>query len=568
MQKILALVFAAALAGCLSGDAPPPGDDGAGDEKAVRGLAAEGAQIVHDGPNLTFVWTGQLASGAAMPLGGAAPESDSVAYAFEVDASVGVVTVWLDAEGGAVAQVRDAEGHVLCAPRAGRVCTVAANAPETQSWPVTVTSLAAAGTSYELTATLSPWPPTYGHDPTAAAGFVVDGAGVRGGEPTLAPLGDGRLLVVAGGDVLRWEGVGEWTDVTPPLDQTASATLDPFLVGDPETGRVYVSQLAACQRVSFTDDAGASWTSNPAACGGPDQHHQKLAVGPGPVGRVVHMMTMNLATWLATDDTVITYAASHDDGRTWIQSPALTEAVHGFEARAIGNVAASEDGTIHAISYLCDGFVDALYNGVGIGRSADAGATWSWTRIGPGGGPCEGIDPGIAAVDGAVHAAWWDASDGTFRLWYATSEDSGATWSRPSILPTPGLGSFVFADAAASADRVAVAFLATPDSGMGANQAPGWARWFPYLATVQLGADNASWQVVRLEDHPVQIGQICMDGPQCLDGARNLLDFIDVQLDADGRAYVTYADGCDDECTTNWQSRGAEVHVAVEPTGG
>jgi hypothetical protein len=78
-------------------------------------------------------------------------------------------------------------------------------------------------------------------------------------------------------------------------------------------------------------------------------------------------------------------------------------------------------------------------------------------------------------------------------------------------------------------------------------------------------AEAGAWEVVRLEDHPVQLGQICMDGPQCLDGARNLLDFIDVQFGPEGRVHVAYPDGCDEECGWNWESRGAELRIAVEP---
>lgn len=561
MRNVAFLLIALMAAGCLTGTPPP--DEGAGDDATptVDHLTAEGAETLDEDVNRTFVWQGDLGAGAYLPLGGPAPDSDSTQHVIPVDENVSVLVVSLDASAGAVAVVRDADDHVRCAPRDGRICTVDVN--ESAEWVVTVTSVAPEGTSFTLRATVSPLPPVYGIDGTPAASYAVEEAGVRGGEPTLAVLEDGRVLVVAGNSVLRWEGPGSWTDVTPPADEAGGITLDPFLVGDPVTGRVYVSQLAACQRVSWTDDAGDSWTSNPLACGGPDQHHQKLDVGPGPTGRAVHMMTMNLASWLATDDTVVTHAASHDGGFSWLQSVALTESVHGFEARAIGNVATSEEGTVHAIAYLCDGFVDANYHGLGVGRSTDGGATWSWQQIAPGGGPCEGIDPGIAAVGSSVHAAWWDASDGSFRLWYAASDDAGAMWSEPVAIPTPGLTSFVFADAAATDERVAVAFFGTPDSAVGANQAPSWSRWFPYLAT--RAADGGNWTVERLEDHPIQLGQICMDGPQCLDGARNLLDFIDVQFGPEGRIHVAYPDGCDADCTANWQSRDAALRIAIEP---
>jgi hypothetical protein len=50
----------------------------------------------------------------------------------------------------------------------------------------------------------------------------------------------------------------------------------------------------------------------------------------------------------------------------------------------------------------------------------------------------------------------------------------------------------------------------------------------------------------------------------CLDGARNLLDFIDVQIGGDGRAYVAYADGCEGTCARPWESRGSTLKIAIE----
>lgn len=452
-MRRLAAIASVFLAGCLAAPvAEPP--TGSTAPPALNTLEAPGATIIEDGTNRTFEWRGDLGRGAAIPLAGAAPGSASLAFEVPVDASVGTLTLELIATDDAFAQLRTDEGRLACAPRAGRVCSVEVPNEGPAAWALTITSLAPQGSSYVLRATLHPGKPAYGTDPTVGGLFDVFEAGVRGGEPTLAVLKAGRVLVVAGASVLRLDLDGSYTDVTPPLDEATRQTLDPFLVGDPVTDRVYVSQLASCMRLSWTDDAGGSWTTNPMTCGGPELHHQKLAVGPGPVGRAVHLGMMNLASWLATDEVVVTHARSFDGGVAWTQNPALVKQVHGMEARAVGNVAVGAGGVAHIIAYLCDAFVDAEYNGVGVGRSTDFGATWTWQRIGQGGGRCEGIDPGIAAVGESVHAGWWDFSDdGTPRLWYARSTDAGATWSEQAIVPTPGIRSFVFADAAASEDR-------------------------------------------------------------------------------------------------------------------
>ncbi len=191
MHRITTVLVAVALTGCF-GAGPPVSDDTAPATPSVHHLNAPGAEALDEGVNRTFVWTGDLGRGASMPLGGPAAQSDSTVHEIPVDGSVGVLRVALDAPGGAVAVVRDAEGHVLCAPRDGRVCSIDVQANQTETWPVTITSVALDGTAYELRATVSPLAPVYGDDPTAAASYLVDAAGVRGGEPTLAVVDDGR----------------------------------------------------------------------------------------------------------------------------------------------------------------------------------------------------------------------------------------------------------------------------------------------------------------------------------------------------------------------------------------
>jgi hypothetical protein len=481
----------------------------------------------------------------------------------------------LDSEDVGVAFVRDGDGHLLCVVRTGRVCAGPVPGDAAGPWSLAVSSLTPRGGAYSLRVEEYADPPVPAGDglPAAGPGVAVARSDLDGGEPTLAWLPDGRILAAAGSGVARLELDGSFTDATPPVDAAARQTLDPFLYGDPATGRVYVSQLASCMRLSWTDDGGATWLTNPATCGGPEQHHQKIAVGPGvgPGPRVVHIATMNLASWLATgtteppatgQQTTIFHSRSVDGGLTWSQNPAFVQEAEGMRARAVGNIAAMDDGTIAIVAYLCDRFVDADFNGVAVGRSTDLGLTWTWTKVAPGGGRCEGIDPGIAAAGDKLYVAWEDLTEGTGHVWWSVSGDGGATWSERQALPTGDLGSFVFTDAAASADRLAVAFLATADTPIGPTQAPGWALWRPYLASLDL--KSGDWSVVRLQEDPVQVGPICMDGPMCLDGARNLLDFIDVQLSTDGRAAVAYPDGCEGACALPWQSRDAFLRIASE----
>lgn len=555
MRLAAAAIALLCLGGCLSSPGTDPVAQG-GEAAAADPLA----------PVLVTWLNGTLGDGAEVPLATSALLRGYSHTLADVPLHPGARRFELRLESGdvGIAFLRDGDGHLWCAARTGRVCSNVVPEGAASPWALDVVSLTPGGGAFSASVAQHLDSPLLSEDGLPPSDLMVFRTEGSGGEPTLAWMDDGRLLVTPDAGVYRLEHDGSFTDVTPLLDAATQQTLDPFMVGDPATGRIYVSQLAQCLRLSWTDDGGASWTTNPAVCAGPEQHHQKIAVGPGPtpLARTVHVATMNLASWLTTDELVIVHSRSIDGGVTWSQNPAMVKQTAGMEARAVGNIAVLDDGTIAIIAYLCDRFVDAEYNGVAVGTSSTFGATWQWQAIAPGGGRCEGIDPGIAAAGDTLYAAWEDLSAGPGHVWWSTSLGGGA-WTERQPIPTGDLGSFVFTDTAASAERWVAAFLATPDTTLGPTQAPGWAHWYPYLATLDL-TKPGNWTVTRLQDDPVQIGPICMDGPKCLDGARNLLDFIDVQLGPGGRAAVAYADGCEEDCAYSWQSRDSQLRVAVE----
>jgi hypothetical protein len=65
------------------------------------------------------------------------------------------------------------------------------------------------------------------------------------------------------------------------------------------------------------------------------------------------------------------------------------------------------------------------------------------------------------------------------------------------------------------------------------------------------------------EDDPAQIGCIWQSGGS--NPCRNLGDFIDL-TQLDGRPYLVFPDGCD-HCSTDAESRGSAVTVAILETG-
>ena len=105
-------------------------------------------------------------------------------------------------------------------------------------------------------------------DPLGAA-FFVNSVGENGPEPSIGIDSSGAIYFQAMEKTMKsTDGGRTWANVNGQL--ALPATLDPYLWLDPVTDRVFANQLyVACSYLTFTDDGGASWTSNPAACGTP-----------------------------------------------------------------------------------------------------------------------------------------------------------------------------------------------------------------------------------------------------------------------------------------------------------
>lgn len=100
------------------------------------------------------------------------------------------------------------------------------------------------------------------------------------------------------------------------------------------------------------------------------------------------------------------------------------------------------------------------------------------------------------------------------------------------------------------------------------------AHWHLYV-TYSLNAldDDPVWTTVRVTRDPIQVGAISTNTGDAPPGSRNLLDFIDLEKDADGRVYIAYADGCTGPCAddadhaTPEMSRDAAGRMAILERG-
>jgi hypothetical protein len=98
-------------------------------------------------------------------------------------------------------------------------------------------------------------------------------------------------------------------------------------------------------------------------------------------------------------------------------------------------------------------------------------------------------------------------------------------------------------------NRAAFAFLGTTTGGNDQDTANFAGVWHLYIATTIDG--GKSWKTVdATPTDPVQRGSICTGGTTCGDD-RNLLDFMDVTVDGQGRVLVGFADGCTGACAAD-----------------
>src|SRR5439155_11132296 len=68
-------------------------------------------------------------------------------------------------------------------------------------------------------------------------------------------------------------------------------------------------------------------------------------------------------------------------------------------------------------------------------------------------------------------------------------------------------------------------------------------------------------------NEPVQRGSICVSGTTC-SANRNLLDFNDVDVEAEGRVLAAYADGCVGSCVSGGPNSYTAKATIVRQVGG
>lgn len=337
-----------------------------------------------------------------------------------------------------------------------------------------------------------------------------------------------------------------WADVTPGLGPVSlpPQSNDPYVYVDPDNGRIFLSDLQAliCSTLSFSDDGGASWVTNPLGCGHPvgGQDHQTVFTA---TPRMVTTVGYDKVVYYCINRVADSACATSLNGGISFGPlrPLVYTGIEPCGGLIAGGLhahgAAAPDGTVYIPKGHCGVPTVAI--------SQDDGLTWETVTIAD--GPRVNGHEVPFAVDeaGNAYAIWISDED---RLPYlATSADGGRTWNAPVMVAPPGVGTAAFPSIAAGSDgRIAMAFYGTAAAkeyaDMEAND-----TWNGYItiATDALSADM-TLASVTVNDPADPIARGVCGGTRC----NGVGDFIDIVIDAEGRPWGAFVDVCNDECAT------------------
>ena len=335
-----------------------------------------------------------------------------------------------------------------------------------------------------------------------------------------------------------------WADRSASLatgcPQGSTTSLDPILYTDRLTGRTFESQLAGKAALTcYTDDDGATWTPTSGSGINSGVDHQTIGGGRWAAGGLGALTSYPDAVYYCSQDIADALcASSHDGGLTYGPAVPMYDLTQcgGLHGHVKVDPAS---GTVYVPNKGCGA-------GQAVAVSEDNGLTWAVRPV-PGSTPGDS-DPSVGIGSNGTVYFGYQAADGHARV--AVSHDHGKTWLHGQDVGAQlGVQNVVFPAVVAGDDnRAAFAFLGSTTAGNYQDAANYTGVWHLYIATTIDGGQ--SWQTVdATPTDPVQRGSICTGGTTC-GNDRNLLDFMDVTVDPQGRVVVGYADGCTAACAT------------------
>lgn len=377
-------------------------------------------------------------------------------------------------------------------------------------------------------------------------------------EPTLGVTSAGTVFYAGRNSnvdpvALRSRDQGRTWTAVPPVSHKSS--LDPYMWVDPSTERVFTSDLGptvTCSPLSFTDDEGENWTTNP-VCGETD--HQNVFGGSPPDGgerpsgypNVVYFCAISGGA-LASTSTATACSKSLDGGSMFLPTgePAYPPRVAEdgtFCDGAAGHGAVGPDGTV----YVPRGWGEECRRPY-VAISDDEGATWTRVEVSDIPLP-EGAHEAGVAVDeqGNVFFSWVSEHGHPY---VAVSRDGGLTWGQPWDVLPPGVdrvSAFTASIDAGGPGAMAAVFMGTEDpQGTSAEDT----TWNGYLVTSSSALRRKPTFIAASindpETNPLWKGKC--GSVRC----GNIGDFLDVVIGPDGTPWAAMVDSCpgaDNRCT-------------------
>ncbi len=521
-------------------------------------------------------------TGTAGPvICGAATPCDDFALTVQTPAGYGdthslkISVQWPVAAADFDVYLLDANGAEVSSAASSSDPEVLLAAPTSGRYTVRVVPFAPAGQSYTASAALvtRPAPPPPSNQPAPGyANYPAPksfGAAHDAGEPSIGVnWNTGAVMYQAYRSTARVTfkdsvapAQATWQDKSASAatgcPQGSTVSLDPILYTDRVTGRTFESQLAGKASLTcYTDNDGTTWAPSQGSGIASGVDHQTVGGGPFSANGVGGVGLYPDAVYYCSQDIADALCStSRDGGVTFGPSVPIYNLLECGGLH--GHVAVAPDGTVYVPNKGCGG-----HQAVAV--SEDNGSTWTLRTV-PTSTPADS-DPSVSiGANGTVYFGYQN-SDGHPRI--AVSHDKGRTWGNDQDVGAAfGTQNSVFpAVVAGDDDRAAFTYIGTPTRGNYQNQATFTGVWHVYVATTYDG--GKTWVTTdATPTDPVQKGSICTGGTTCGQD-RNLLDFIGITVDAQGRPLVGYADGCTGACATGGaQNYDALATIARQTTG-
>ncbi len=422
-----------------------------------------------------------------------------------------------------------------------------------------------------------------GELPTFSVLEVVDRVS---GEPTLGITRTGAIFYAAidwdsefppppaGGGAPRtfymrsMDGGETWENFSPHIagQETHYDSADPYVYVDPATSRVYAMDMGpsvVCNKISFSDDDGESWVTNPWACNTVPNDHPTLFAGPHPAGGTpAYPHQAYLCTNQIYDSACY---VSPDGGATWAQTTPVYPGVN-----LEGDLCGGLHGHGHASLATGTVYLGRDYCGVPTVAVSDTyAASWELVSLSedPTHDPAD-HDISIATdLEGNAYA-FWVANDAT-SVYLAKSMDDGQSWSEPMDVTPPGVTAAKLPSLVAGSEgHLAFQFIGTEvEQGWDAFETvddcndqrdpdcfihPGLVRnatWNAYIGvSLDAHTDDPAFAVTVANplDEPVKRGPC---SGRCFGDEGGMYDFLDIEIDpTTGQIFSALVDVCHEGC--------------------